>query len=149
MTYALDELELDDHIIQEHDIEQPQEKPKTTWKNSVEIPRWLLLLLANALIILLVVTFCIVFVSQEKTVGYGESCLKNSHCKSLLGLKCTAGTCACSTIQFWNGHQCVPQRTFNRSCTSQNQCSSLSKLLCMSVNVSSGTDTLCWCSSYR
>jgi hypothetical protein len=119
------------------------------WMNSTEIPRWLLLLLSNAFIILLIITFCIVFVFQEKTVGFGESCLENSHCKAQLGLKCTAGTCACSTVDFWNSRQCIPQRTFNRSCTLQSQCNSLSKLLCMSVTVGSGTDTLCWCSSYR
>jgi hypothetical protein len=113
------------------------------------MPRWLILLLSNAFIIILILTFCVVFIYQQSTVGLGESCLQNSNCNAYLGLKCTAGTCSCSTVEFWNGVQCIPQRTFNRSCTLQSQCNSIANLLCLNVTIGLYTDSYCWCSSYR
>ena len=89
------------------------------------------------------------FAFKQPTVSIGESCLYNSDCNSYAGLKCTMGTCSCSTVQYWNGLQCVPQRTYNRSCSSQSQCNSLAYLLCMNITTGLYTDSLCWCSSFR
>lgn len=96
----------------------------------------------------MIVTFCVVFAYRLSTVGYNQSCLDNSNCNSYVGLTCVAGTCSCSSLQFWNGRLCVAKRTFNRSCTDQSQCDSSINLYCRNVSVGAYTDSLCWCSIY-
>ncbi|CAF1005154.1 unnamed protein product [Rotaria sordida] len=146
-TYAIDNLQLDDAEIQELVIESAPSKPISPWKKTSEVPRWLVLIFTNFLIMLVIATFCVVFIYQKSQVGLDELCLTDSNCNSRVGLMCTAGKCSCSAAQFWNGRRCVSQRTFNRSCTSSSQCNSLIKLACMNVTISSYTDLLCWCSA--
>ncbi len=52
--------------------------PIQVGKKTVEMPCWFLLLLSDAFIILLIVTFCIVFAFKQATVGFRKSFLTNS-----------------------------------------------------------------------
>ncbi|CAF4620437.1 unnamed protein product [Rotaria sp. Silwood1] len=148
-SYAIHNLQLEDAEIQELHVEHTPSKPVSPWKKTFEIPRWLVLIFTNFLIILVIVTFCVVFVYQKSKVGVGESCSSDSNCNSYVDLMCTAGKCSCSSVKFWNGRRCVSQRTFNRSCTSSSQCDSLVKLTCRNITIGSYTDSLCWCASSR
>lgn len=142
-------MNIEDAYIEEHDVEYPPAKSSIITKNSIEMPRWFLLLISNAIVIILIVGFCVFFIFQQKKVTFGESCLTNDNCYSRLGLKCTQGKCLCSTVEFWDSYRCISQRTYNRSCLSQSQCNSLAKLLCMNVTTGLYTDSVCWCSSFR
>jgi hypothetical protein len=73
--------------------------------NTTEIPRWVLLLVSNALIIFLIIAFCIIFAYKQSIVGIGQPCLIDGDCNAFVGLKCTAGTCSCSAVQYWNNLQ--------------------------------------------
>ena len=142
---------VEDATVEPEDLstKKPPATPKPFLKQPVEIPRWLILLVANSVIILLMATFSVVFAFKLSRVGYNQSCLQDSDCNSNVGLTCTAGTCLCSTVETWNGRQCIPQRTFNRSCKTQDDCDSLSKLVCRNVTTGSTMDSLCVCSDSR
>lgn len=142
---------MEDATIESSDapIKKTPTTPKPFLKQPVKMPRWLLLLVANGFVLLLMATFSVVFVFKLSKVGNKQSCLQDSDCNSNVGLACTAGTCSCSAVETWNGHQCIPQRTYNRTCKTQDDCDSLSKLICMNVTSGTKTDSLCWCSNFR
>lgn len=135
--------------IDELDVEQIAERPKSLWQQSTSMPRWLLLILANLFIILVTATFVVIFVFIKTNVGHGQSCLSDDQCNTFAGLTCTAGRCLCGSTEFWAGERCEAQRTFNRSCTSNDQCNALAKLMCLNVTVGSWNDSMCSCSEFR
>lgn len=135
--------------IDEFEVEDAPERPKKMWQKTTSMPRWLLVILTNVLIILITATFVVVFIFNELKVTYGKSCLTNDQCNSYVGLKCTAGKCLCGSTEFWSGQKCESQRTFRRSCKSQDQCDTLAQLLCLNVTAGSAIDSICTCSNYR
>ena len=147
--YATDILGLSNAEIDELTVQSTPSRPKKLWQKTTSMPRWLLFVLTNLLILLVIATFIVVFVFKEQKVDYGQSCLTNDQCNSFAGLTCTTGKCLCGATEFWSGRRCESQRTFNRSCTSQSQCDSLAKLLCLNETTGSGIDSICTCSSYR
>jgi hypothetical protein len=124
-------------LVSEYDVVDKQ-KPIPFWSRDLNIPRWLLVLLATLAIVVFtafVVFTAIVTLIKETN---GGACKLNTDCREDLGLICNNYRCGCAYSHFWSDSYqiCERQRMINRTCVNNSMCDALGNLQCQ--NISSG-----------
>jgi len=114
-----------------------KERPTPWWKRDLNIPRWLLTVLATLTVVAFTAFAVFAAVVTLKKELNGGACKSNSDCRQDLGLLCNNYRCGCAYSHFWSeSYQvCERQRMINRTCTNDTMCDSLGNLQCQTVSL--------------
>lgn len=124
-------------LVSEYDVIERQ-RPLPFCMRDLNIPRWLLLLLASLAIVVFTAFAVFASVVTLKKESNGGPCKSNSDCRQDLGLLCNNYRCGCAYSHFWSDTYqiCERQRMINRTCVNDSMCDILASLQCQNVTLS-------------
>jgi hypothetical protein len=123
-------------LVSEYDVVH-KPKPTPFWMRDLNIPQWLLILLATLTIIVFTAFTVFTAVVTLKKGGNGDACKSNSDCRNDLGLICNNYRCGCAYSHFWSDSYqiCERRRMINRTCVNDSECDALGSLQCANVTL--------------
>lgn len=137
-------------MVAEYELEnqpEPVTNPLNHFKGYCRMPSWLVFLIANAVVLVAIVSLGTVLGLALTKTSTGGTCTQNSDCDTSVGLICSGGKCTCSADKYWDlvSYTCKIKKNLNGTCSSSTQCDDRISLSC--VNSSSAGSGICSCAS--